>query len=63
VLQGLEKQHLPPEDEEEIVGAIALVVGNLPNDELKNSLLTKLLSSSYDVIRKLVRFLASFLFR
>lgn len=52
--EGLEKLHLPPEDEEEIVGAIALVVGSLPNDELKNSLLTRLLSPSYDVIRKLI---------
>lgn len=56
-LQGLDKQHLPLEDEEEVVGAITLVVGFLPSNELKNNLLTKLLSSSYDVIGKLVSFL------
>ncbi|KMT07811.1 hypothetical protein BVRB_6g146240 [Beta vulgaris subsp. vulgaris] len=52
--EGLDKQHLPLEDEEEVVGAIALVVGFLPSNELKNNLLTKLLSSSYDVIGKLI---------
>ncbi|XP_021736092.1 transportin MOS14-like isoform X1 [Chenopodium quinoa] len=52
--EGLEKQHLPLEDEEEVVGAIALVVGFLPSNELKNNVLTRLLSSCYDVIGKLV---------
>lgn len=52
--EGLEKQQLPLEDEEEVVGAIALVVGFLPSNELKNNLLTRLLSSCYDVIGKLV---------
>ncbi|KNA10892.1 hypothetical protein SOVF_140110 isoform B [Spinacia oleracea] len=52
--EGLEKQHLPLEDEEEVVGAIALVVGFLPSNELKNNLLSRLLSSCYDVIQKLV---------
>lgn len=57
-LQGLEKQHLPLEDEEEVVGAIALVVGFLPSNELKNNLLSRLLSSCYDVIQKLVSFIS-----
>ena len=55
-LQGLEKQLLPLEDEEEVVGAIALVVGFLPRNELKNNFLTRLLSSSYNVIGQLVSF-------
>ncbi|XP_057542479.1 transportin MOS14 isoform X2 [Amaranthus tricolor] len=51
--EGLEKQLLPLEDEEEVVGAIALVVGFLPRNELKNNFLTRLLSSSYNVIGQL----------
>ncbi|KAH9622089.1 hypothetical protein KSS87_005277 [Heliosperma pusillum] len=54
MVECLEKQHLSPEDEEEVVGAIALVVGSLPSVELKNNLLARLLSSSYDVIGKLI---------
>lgn len=53
-LQGIEKQHLPLEDEGEVVGAIALVIGFLPSNELKNNFLTRLLSTSYNVIRQLV---------
>ncbi|KAL9231542.1 hypothetical protein vseg_006761 [Gypsophila vaccaria] len=52
--ESLEKHNLSPEDEEEVVGAIALVVGSLPNKVLKNNLLTRLLSSSYDAIGKLI---------
>ncbi|KAL8139982.1 hypothetical protein V2J09_006003 [Rumex salicifolius] len=51
--EGLEKQHLPMKDEEEVIGAIALVVGTLPNKELKKNLLTKMLSSGYYTVEKL----------
>ncbi|XP_030461321.1 transportin MOS14 [Syzygium oleosum] len=52
--EGLEKRHLPLEDEEEVVSAISLVLSSLPNRELKNNLLTRLLSASYDAISKLI---------
>ncbi|GAB4848593.1 hypothetical protein Ancab_003300 [Ancistrocladus abbreviatus] len=52
--EGLEKQHLPMEDEEEVVSAVAPVLGTLPNNELKHNLLTRLLSSSYDAIGNLI---------
>ncbi|RDX94405.1 Transportin MOS14 [Mucuna pruriens] len=51
---GLEKWHLSLEDEEEVMHAISLVLGSVPNRELKNNLLAKLLSSSYEAIGKLV---------
>lgn len=54
MVQGLEKRHLPLEDEEEVVSAISLILSSLPNRELKNNLLTRLLSASYDAISKLV---------
>lgn len=53
--QALEKRRLPLEDEEEIVSAISLIVGSVSNRELKNNLLARLLSSSYEAIGKLVR--------
>ncbi|KAI4348420.1 hypothetical protein L6164_009146 [Bauhinia variegata] len=52
--EGLEKWRLPLEDEEEVVNAISLVLGSLPNKELKSSLLGRLLSSSYEALGKLV---------
>ncbi|KAL5058902.1 hypothetical protein RYX36_030506 [Vicia faba] len=52
--EGLEKWHLPLEDEEEVMHAISLVLGSVPNLELKSNLLAKLLSSSYEAIGKLV---------
>ncbi|KAI3442383.1 uncharacterized protein J3R85_001123 [Psidium guajava] len=51
---GLEKRHLPLEDEEEVVSAISLILSSLPNRELKNNLLTRLLSASYDAISNLI---------
>ncbi|KAL2319312.1 hypothetical protein Fmac_028281 [Flemingia macrophylla] len=42
------------EDEEEVMHAISLVLGSVPNRELKNNLLVRLLSSSYEAIGKLV---------
>ncbi|KAL2320426.1 hypothetical protein Fmac_029395 [Flemingia macrophylla] len=52
--EGLEKWHLSLEDEEEVMHAISLVLGSVPNRELKNNLLVRLLSSSYEAIGKLV---------
>ncbi|KAF7802019.1 transportin MOS14 [Senna tora] len=52
--EGLEKWHLPLEDEEEVVNAISLVLGSVSNRELKSNLLARLLSSSYEAIGKLV---------
>lgn len=57
VSQTLEKRHLPLEDEEEVVGAISLILGSVSNKELKNNLLARLLSSSYEAIGKLVSWL------
>jgi hypothetical protein len=42
------------EDEEEVMHAISLVLGSVPNLELKSNLLARLLSSSYEAIGKLV---------
>uniref|UniRef100_A0A5B7BA30 Putative importin-13 isoform X2 n=1 Tax=Davidia involucrata TaxID=16924 RepID=A0A5B7BA30_DAVIN len=52
--EGLEKRHLPLEDEEEVVSAITLILGSVPNEELKNNLLARLLSPSYEAIGKLI---------
>ncbi|MBA0852368.1 hypothetical protein Goshw_004430 [Gossypium schwendimanii] len=52
--EALEKKCLPLEDEEEIVTAISQVLGYVSNKELQNNLLSKLLSSSYDAIGKLI---------
>ncbi|KAA8548316.1 hypothetical protein F0562_004745 [Nyssa sinensis] len=52
--EGLEKRHLSVEDEEEVVGAITPILGSVPNKELKNSLLARLLSPSYEAIGKLI---------
>nr|XP_043606998.1 transportin MOS14 isoform X2 [Erigeron canadensis] len=54
ITEGLEKRHLPLEDEEDVIGAVTLILGSLPNLELRNSLLLKLLSSSFGSIRKLI---------
>ncbi|XP_027928562.1 transportin MOS14 isoform X1 [Vigna unguiculata] len=52
--EGLEKLNLSLEDEEEVMHAISLVLGSVSNGELKNNLLARLLSSSYEAIGKLV---------
>ncbi|XP_014491259.1 transportin MOS14 isoform X2 [Vigna radiata var. radiata] len=52
--EGLEKWNLSLEDEEEVMHAISLVLGSVSNRELKNNLLARLLSSSYEAIGKLV---------
>lgn len=52
--EGLENSNLPFEDEEEVVGAITTILGSVPSKELKNSLLAKLLSFSYEAIAKLI---------
>ncbi|TKY62938.1 Transportin-3 protein [Spatholobus suberectus] len=52
--EGLEKWHLSLEDEEEVMHAVSLVLGSVPNRVLKNNLLARLLSSSYEAIGKLV---------
>uniref|UniRef100_A0A0A0L6T7 Exportin-1/Importin-beta-like domain-containing protein n=1 Tax=Cucumis sativus TaxID=3659 RepID=A0A0A0L6T7_CUCSA len=52
--ESLEKLHLPLEDEEEVVSAVSLILGSVPNKELKSNLLARLLSSSYEAIEKLV---------
>lgn len=52
--EGLEKRHLPLEDEEDVIGAVTLIIGYLSNTELRNNLLLKLLSSSFESIGKLI---------
>ncbi|KAL8196356.1 hypothetical protein R6Q57_024651 [Mikania cordata] len=53
IAEGLEKWHLPLEDEEDVIGAITLILGCLPNMELRNNLLLKLLDPSFGSIDKL----------
>ncbi|XP_057489374.1 transportin MOS14 isoform X2 [Actinidia eriantha] len=52
--EGLEKRNLPLEDEEEVVSAITLILGFVPNNEMRTSLLARMLSPSYEAIRKLI---------
>ncbi|XP_047333705.1 transportin MOS14 isoform X2 [Impatiens glandulifera] len=52
--EELKKKHLPLECEEEVIGAIILIVSNVPNKEIKINLLTKLLSSTYEAIGELI---------
>ncbi|GLT95639.1 hypothetical protein SLE2022_133070 [Rubroshorea leprosula] len=52
--EALEKRHLPLEDEVEIVSAISAILGSVSNRELQNALLTRLLSSSYEAVKKLI---------
>ncbi|KAK3009097.1 hypothetical protein RJ639_015257 [Escallonia herrerae] len=52
--EGLEKRQLPLEEEEEVVSAIALILGSVPDKDLRNNLLVRLLSSSYEAIGKLI---------
>lgn len=52
---------MPLEDEEKVVSAITLVLGSLPNKELKNNLLARLVSPCYEAIGKLVSSSSSFL--
>ncbi|KAK3183949.1 hypothetical protein Dsin_031235 [Dipteronia sinensis] len=52
--EALEKRQLPLEDEEEVVSAISMILGSVSNKELKNNLLGRLLSSSYEAIGKLI---------
>ncbi|EXB41423.1 hypothetical protein L484_007573 [Morus notabilis] len=52
--EGLEKRHLPMDDEEEIVSAISLILGSIANKDLKTNMLAQLLSSSFKSIAKLV---------
>ncbi|OVA17318.1 Exportin-1/Importin-beta-like [Macleaya cordata] len=52
--EGLEKRHLPFEEEEEVVSAITLIIGSIPNKQLKNNSLARLLSSCYGAIGKLI---------
>lgn len=53
IIEGLEKRHLPLEDEEDVIGAATLILAYLSNTELRNNLLLKLLSSSFESIGKL----------
>ncbi|KAG6510327.1 hypothetical protein ZIOFF_028337 [Zingiber officinale] len=50
----LEKWNLSYEEEEEIVSAITLTLNTIVNKELKKSSLSRLLSSSYKAIEKLI---------
>ncbi|KAL9669395.1 hypothetical protein QQ045_006942 [Rhodiola kirilowii] len=52
--ESLEMKHIPLEDEEEVVTAITLTLVCVPNNELKNNMLVRLLSSSFAAITKLV---------
>ncbi|XP_022759430.1 uncharacterized protein LOC111305831 isoform X8 [Durio zibethinus] len=54
IWEALEKKCLPLEDEEEVVSAISLVLGSVSDKELQNNLLSRLLSSSYEAIGKLI---------
>ncbi|KAF7135654.1 hypothetical protein RHSIM_Rhsim08G0036900 [Rhododendron simsii] len=52
--EGLEKRHLPLEEEDEVVSAITLLLGFVPSKELRNSMLARLLCPSYESIGKLI---------
>ncbi|PHT57124.1 hypothetical protein CQW23_05610 [Capsicum baccatum] len=52
--ESLDERHLPLEDEEKVFSAITLVLGSLPNKELKNNLLARLVSPCYEAIGKLI---------
>ncbi|XP_059294401.1 transportin MOS14 isoform X3 [Lycium ferocissimum] len=52
--ESLDERHLPLEDEEKVVSAISLILGTLPNKELKNNLLARLVSPCYEAIGKLI---------
>ncbi|KAL3526241.1 hypothetical protein ACH5RR_010897, partial [Cinchona calisaya] len=52
--EKLEERHFSPVDEEEVVGAITLVVDSVPNKDLKNNLFVRLLAPSYEAIEKLI---------
>uniref|UniRef100_A0A2P2LXC2 Exportin-1/Importin-beta-like domain-containing protein n=1 Tax=Rhizophora mucronata TaxID=61149 RepID=A0A2P2LXC2_RHIMU len=52
--EALEKRPMPLHEEEEVLSAISMVLGSLPNKELQYSLLAKFLSSSYEAIGKLI---------
>ncbi|CAI9111638.1 OLC1v1011901C1 [Oldenlandia corymbosa var. corymbosa] len=52
--EQVEEKHFSAESEEEVVGAITLVVGSLPGKELKTSLFLRLLSPSIESIGKLI---------
>ncbi|KAL5724540.1 hypothetical protein ACHQM5_007785 [Ranunculus cassubicifolius] len=52
--EELEKRDLPFDEEDEVVSAITLIIATIPNKELKNSYLSRVLSSSYDSIEKLI---------
>ncbi|XP_058003756.1 transportin MOS14 isoform X3 [Hevea brasiliensis] len=54
IVEAFEKKHLPLEDEEEVVSAISIILASIPNKELQNNLLARLLSSSYDAVGKLI---------
>ncbi|XP_075090660.1 transportin MOS14 isoform X5 [Nicotiana tabacum] len=54
IAESLDERHLPLEDEEKVVSAIALLLGSLPNKELKNNLLARLVSPCYEAIGKLI---------
>ncbi|KAK4367317.1 hypothetical protein RND71_011109 [Anisodus tanguticus] len=52
--ESLDERHLPLQDEEKVVSAITLILGSLPNKELKNNLLARLVSPCYEAIGKLI---------
>ncbi|WCJ40304.1 ARM repeat superfamily protein [Euphorbia peplus] len=52
--EALVKRNLPLQDEEEVFSAISMIFRFVPNKELQNNLLARLLSSSYDAIGKLI---------
>ncbi|KAE9446110.1 hypothetical protein C3L33_22060, partial [Rhododendron williamsianum] len=51
---GLEKRHLPLEEEDEVVSAITLLLGFVPSKEIRNNMLARLLCPSYESIGKLI---------
>ncbi|KAL2532396.1 ARM repeat superfamily protein [Abeliophyllum distichum] len=52
--EGLEERELSLEDEDEVVSAITLIFCSIPDKKLMNNLLARLLSPSYEAIRKLI---------
>ncbi|KAG5534611.1 hypothetical protein RHGRI_022662 [Rhododendron griersonianum] len=52
--EGLEKRHLPLEEEDEVVSAITLLLGFVPSKEIRNNMLARLLCPSYESIGKLI---------
>ncbi|XP_078159617.1 ARM repeat superfamily protein isoform X1 [Carex rostrata] len=54
IIEDLERKNMAIEEEEEVVGAITLALSCIPNKNLKETSLARLISSSYTSIQKLI---------